>query len=50
MSSKNIFEDGKSRRENFNKMTLIGGLLDEVEYHIIYLRERRYSIVPYATL
>jgi len=30
MGSKNIFEDGKNRRENFNKMTMIGGFLEDV--------------------
>lgn len=30
MGSKNIFEDGKNRREHFNKMTMIGDFLDDV--------------------
>lgn len=50
ITSKQIFESGKVRRELFSKMLTIGSFLDQLEYHIIYLRECRYSIIPQGWL
>ena len=50
LTSKQLFDSGKHRKEIYTQMLEVGALMEDVEYHMIYLRECRYSILENTDL